>query len=207
MMEPFGWVAILMGAFAVHAVFKGRVMEIPTDLKDLIVAVATGDIGGATQVLQRGSTRFVQFSPVQPGTTSVAPPVAAGLGLAAAAQALGRAAQGYRLTGTGPTWYDCSGLMWRAAQKIGLSVPIRFTTFTFAATAFRAFQLVTDPMVDDIVLWPTHHMGVITGADQFYSALSPAQGIGFSTISGATKDFGYAPQYWRGIRTSNTGPV
>lgn len=100
---------------------------------------------------------------------------------------LGHAADGYRLGGTGPSYYDCSGLVYTGAREIGCYLGFRFTTGTIAQST--EFHRITAAQagVDDIVVWRINgagHMGVVSGPDRFYSAHSVATGIVESSISG-----------------------
>jgi hypothetical protein len=207
-METLAWSAILLGLFSLHAVFVGRVPDIPADLRDLFVAGVTGDVAGVTEVLHRTSAGKFYLFPQTTGNTPVGgptpptpnPTLPKSLGLVTAAVNLGSLARGYRLGGTGPDFYDCSGLMWRAAQVAYHFTGTRFTTFTVQLA--KGFVRVTDPTVNDMVVWATHHMGVVTSADQFYAARSVASGIGYSSISATTKEFGYSPVYYRWVGTS-----
>jgi len=98
---------------------------------------------------------------------------------------LGKSAKGYRFGDEGPDYYDCSGLVWRAATNVGVYNGDRFTTYTVGHST--QFRRVTDPRVDDIVVWSENsahgHMGVISAPDQFYSARSVADGLGYLSIS------------------------
>ena len=113
--------------------------------------------------------------------------------VSAAAVALGKTAKGYRFGASGPDYYDCSGLMWKATRKAGVYTGGRFTTWTIGGNA--AFGKVSSPVVGDLVVWPTHHMGVVTGKNQFYSAKNSRDGIGYATIS--TWRNGESPVYMR----------
>jgi peptidoglycan DL-endopeptidase CwlO len=121
--------------------------------------------------------------------------------LSIAAVMLGHKAKGYRWAATGPDYYDCSGLIWRATQLIGYK-GARFTTATLPGLKqFRRLQ-DREVNVDDIVHWPaghggvTGHMGVVTGGDMFYSARSVRSGIGEAKISTFRKA---KPRYYRYI--------
>lgn len=123
---------------------------------------------------------------------------------ALAAVVLGEKAKGYKFGATGPDYYDCSGLMTAAARLLGYKGS-RFSTFTIGSN--KAFMKIQAPAVqgpgsggsagagiNDLVVWPTHHMGVITGPNKFYSARSVKSGIGESPISGFRPE---NPVYYR----------
>lgn len=229
-MSTLAWLLLLAGMVVIRQVTKGRVSHMGEDLSDAFLAITRGDTKELTAVLAReGEQNQPTFAAlgdalgnatvgVAGASGTTADTIAKAIGgqlndietranksLALAAYMLGRKAKGYRFTATGPDYYDCSGLMYRAAQKIGYKGG-RFTTFTIGTNkAFREVQApnVQGPGVggtvgagiDDLVVWPTHHMGVITGPDQFYSARSVKSGIGFAKIS--TFRNGSKPKYYR----------
>lgn len=189
-MTTVAYVLILAAIIVAKQTAAGRVMNLGEDISDAFLALARGDAKGLTEVLARKGDSTTLDSG-QEGT--FAPHVAGAAdgsmsGVAAAAVNLGTAAKGYKFTATGPDYYDCSGLMWRACQKAGVfptsgKGSFRFTTYDVGSrTAY--FHKVSNPAPGDIVVWPTHHMGVITGTDKYYSARSEKLGIGYSTISG-----------------------
>lgn len=202
-MNTLGWILILVGILFARAVSKGRIMNVGEDMSDALLAVVRGDNKGLSEVLARegdGYTPGVVGSVVGSSAGNAATEIAGGLANAALASAivkLGEAAKGYRWEGTGPDYYDCSGLVWRACRAIGFTGS-RFTTATIRSIT-GSFKVISPPgmqgpgvtaaMVNDIVLWPagsggiTGHMGVVTGNDMFYSARSVRSGIGNSKIS------------------------
>lgn len=228
-MNTIAWLFILGGILIARQVSRGRVMNLTEDLGDAFIAVASGDTDALGEVLTR---RGDDASPtaadlavykLTEGVTdafgTLVPTVAGGIGdaykqlgdgignLALTAIMLGSRAKGYRWAATGPDYYDCSGLMWRAAQGIGYKGS-RFTTATLPGR--KEFKRISAPgmqgpgltaaTINDIVLWPagrggiTGHMGVITGGNKFYSARSVRSGIGEASISGFRSK---APDYYR----------
>lgn len=205
-MNTIAWLLILGGIVVARQVSRGRVMNLSEDLGDAFIAIASGDTDALGGVLSRSGDSATPSQAEQPvsgaiaDTIDKATQVAAGVNLANVSQQLGSKAKGYRWTATGPDYYDCSGLMWRAARGIGYTGP-RFTTATIRAlSSFKKISApgtqgpgLTAAQVGDIVLWPagsggvTGHMGVITGANKFYSARSVRSGIGESSISGFRK--------------------
>lgn len=216
-MNTIAWIFILIGVLVARQIQRGRVMQIPQDLGDAFIAVASGDTDGLGEVLNRRGEDaapttadlaiYKLTAGVTGGLTTATGSVAEALGgafkdlqgvsdLALAAVILGERAKGYRWASTGPDYYDCSGLMWRACQGIGYDGS-RFSTATIRSR--KEFKRIDPPgmqgpgvaaaVVNDIVLWPagsggiTGHMGVITGPDKFYSARSVKSGIGESKIS------------------------
>lgn len=213
-MTTIAWLLILIGIIIARMVVKGRTAHVSEDLSDAILAILRGDTGELGAVLARtGDTNEatpVDLSGYEPaGSAAINAAAAAGAassGLAAVAKRLGSAARGYKFTKTGPDYYDCSGLMYAAVRELGYKGG-RFTTFTIASN--KAFQHIGAPAanthdaqgrgragVNDLVVWPTHHMGVITGPNTFYSARNPKAGIGEAKISGFRSS---APIYLRYI--------
>lgn len=201
-MTTIAWILILGGAILIQRVSKGRALNIPEDMSDAFIALISGDTDGLSGVLARTGDSDKPSEIVNAANGAVAGVEAsiASHSLAARARARGEAAKGYRWAATGPDYYDCSGLIWRACQDIGYT-GARFTTADIRLRS--AFKRVDAPgtsgpgfnaaTVNDIVLWPagsggvTGHMGVITGPDKFYSARSPRSGIKDGTISGFRK--------------------
>lgn len=202
-MSTLAWILILVGGLIARQVSKGRVMDIGTDLSDAFLAIARGDAAGLTAVLAR--TDDSSTPAVATLTASQTSTVSQSSGFAHTAQALGAKAKGYKWTAVGPDYYDCSGLMYATAKALGYK-GVRFTTFTIGA--HKEFQRIGSPAtegpgvggksvgagVNDLVVWPTHHMGVIVGPDEFYSARSKESGIGTSKISTFRSD---TPVYYR----------
>lgn len=229
-MSTLAWLLILVGGLIVRQVSKGRVMNIGEDLSDAFLAVIQGDTKALEGVFARtgdASTPAIatlgdalangvsgSITATTAGGNAVAQGITQGLdqlgsnlssSLALAAVTLGEKAKGYRFGASGPDYYDCSGLMYRAAQLIGYKGS-RFTTFTIGNN--KSFFKIQPPGyqgpavgggsvgagINDIVVWPTHHMGVITGPDKFYSARNPRSGIGETKISTFRHE---APLYYR----------
>lgn len=192
-MSTLGWILILFGGLLIRQTYKGRVTNLGEDLSDAFIAISSGDNKALTAVLARtGDNNIpnvtVPITPVVEGQVGTIIGQIEGSNLTnptilRSAKALGSAAKGYRFGASGPDYYDCSGLMWRACQKAGFK-GIRFTTFTVQAA--KGFNRIpdSDRSLGDIVLWPTHHMGVVSGDGLFYSARSPKSGIGETKIAG-----------------------
>lgn len=206
-MDTFGLAFALVGVMLIRQVVVGRVHETPADFRDMTVALLNGDTAAVKDVLAaRGSnvadgssldmSAEVASSNGDPSVT-VSGGSPSGQKYAARVIELGNAAKGYVLGAAGPTYYDCSGLLWRAAYDLKLYKGGRFTTSTFTRIASSWCTKVTTPAVGDIILWPGHHMGVMIGNDSMYSARSPSKGIGKSTVSGDADYFGSQPEYWR----------
>lgn len=184
-MSTIAWVMILAAVLLVRGVAKGRVEDLPGDLRDMLMAALTGDLDALKEAAGRtgeGLKPPAGGDPV-PGTT---PPVdgSKGLRLLAEARRLG-AGKRYVYGGTftaDSAGGDCSGLVWRAGTNLGFWKVPRFTTFTFDGLAPKYVVKVADPQPGDIVLWDRGghhdgHMGIVSGGGQFYSALSRESGI------------------------------
>lgn len=185
-MNTLAWVFILLGALVMSAVSRGRVLNLSEDLSDAFLAIVSADTDALGEVLARkGDTNEASGNIILENGMMADKGVKGDI--SAAAIKRGTAAKGYRWTATGPDYYDCSGLMWRACQDAGAYTGPRFTTRTFALMA-KSFARVSNPQPDDIVVWTeavgTGHMGVVTGPNKFYSARSVKSGIGTSNIEG-----------------------
>lgn len=186
-MSTVGYLLVLSALILMRQVSKGRALDLSTDLSDAFLAFVQGDVKGLNDVLKRTGSGN---SPTNPEIGSAAQNVIAAGGqliknaeLVNAAVELGSKAKGYKWAATGPDYYDCSGLMWRACQKLGFKGP-RFTT----ADVMRAegMEKISGPSIGALVVWPsgsTGHMGVVSGENEFYSARSVKSGIGYSKIS------------------------
>lgn len=219
-MNTVAWVLILAAVLVGRAVYKGRVLNMGEDLSDAFLALVSSDTEKLKEVLDRtGDSNTASAADLNIYQNSmdafVGPGVetAKGVGslldqlenranssVALAAVILGSKAKGYRWGGSGPSYYDCSGLMWAAMKLAKVYSGSRFSTSDFERMTGKVYTRVSTPQTDDIVLWPlrvpyvTGHMGVVTGADKFYSARSVRSGIGESSISTFRS---YKPQYYR----------
>jgi hypothetical protein len=215
------WILILSALLVLRAVSRGRVMNIGEDLSDAFLAIANGNADDLAEVFKRTGdsttpdTSLPGLDDAAAALGSVGPGLAAGIGslagqagtqlsdiqkdinknLAFAAVELGTAAKGYVFGAAGPKYYDCSGLMYRAAQKVGYKGPRFFTSTVRGMPGFH--PVISTPAgvsgpsqvtIGDVVLWPGHHMGVVTGNNKFYSARNPRSGIGETSISGFRKE-------------------
>lgn len=196
---------MLGGVLLARQIVTGRVLETPQDLKDITLAVLSGDFAALSSTLaQRGNNLPPDVSGTVAAGTSGGQALSGLLNnpttssdLLAKCVELGQAAKGYILGGVGPNYYDCSGLVWRAMKDLDIYTGPRFTTHTFVAAMGGRVKRVTTPAVGDVVLWPAHHMGVVSGPDKMYSAMSPSSGIGYGTISASAPSLGGNPSYYR----------
>lgn len=211
-MRTIGWLFIITAAMTVRAAVKGQLfdasgqLQIGDYLRNLATAITTGNYDDASALTNSpGGTSILaptaapEAAVTSPLATDEATTAVGDSDLLAAMTRRGRAARGYRWSATGPDWYDCSGLMWRAVQDVrpDLRRLPRFTTYTMLVTPWgKHFDRVASPMVGDVVLWRTH-VGVVSGKDKFYSARNPSSGIGESSISGFNTGHGNSHAYYR----------
>ena len=186
-------------------VIVGRAKNMPEDIRDFSVSLLSGDMEGVSEVTGRRGENVTVDSTETVGVESTVTAGAAGSNdLINEVKRLGEATKDsshpngkYVWGATGPSSYDCSGIIWRAVKNLGIYTGTRFTTSTIDSVAGGWAQRVTLPAIGDIVVWPGKHMGIITGQDTYYSARTPAKGIGTATISGDSPTFGVQPVYWR----------
>ena len=188
-MSTIGWLLILAAGIIGRQVAVGRVLNTKDDLSDAFLAIVRGDSAGLTAVFTRTGDSTTPTvgddagTDLGPGTLTK---IGNGHSIVEAAVQLGTKAKGYLFGAAGPSYYDCSGLMYRACQQVGYKGP-RFTTASMLNQP--GMTRVATGVVGDMVLWPagsggvTGHTGVISAADEFYSARSVRSGIGFSKIS------------------------
>jgi cell wall-associated NlpC family hydrolase len=193
-----GYLFVLGGSILVRQVAIGRAQETPEDIRDMTLAVLNADMDEVKTVLSRRGTNVeaAVSSGVVAADNAAASTSSSDKPLVQTVMNLGNAANGYRLGATGPDYYDCSGLIWRACKNLGLYNGPRFTTHTFQAISRGWAQNVDTQTIGSIVLWSSRHMGICIGNDRMYSARSTAKGIGESTISGDSGYFGRQPTYW-----------
>jgi len=197
-MNPVGYPLLIAGGFLIRQTFVGRAGDSVTDARDASLALLQGDMGEAAAVFGRrgSSTTPAGASEVATSPAGVSAPSLSGL--VGEMESLGGKARGYRLGATGPDYYDCSGLVWRAMRDLDIYSGSRFTTGTFANVAkTKGWKMVSSPMAGDVILWSGKHMGVSTGGDGMYSARSTSKGIGQSTVSGDSTFFGSKPLFFR----------
>lgn len=196
MPAAFGFLILFVGAFLIRQVAVGRALETPDDARDLLTSLFSGDYKGAKQIAaQRGTnvegTATVPDSAVSGSLGSSNSPGAMAL---AEARKLGSAAKGYRYAGTGPDYYDCSGLVWRALKNLNIWNGPRFSSATWVFIAPGIADKVMSPEVGDIVVWPGEHIGIVSGPGEAYSALSTKYGIRDYPIKQTRSG---TPEYWR----------
>lgn len=190
-MNTLAWVLIFAAALVIRAVAKGRVMELPGDLGDMLHGALVGDFEAVREAAGRTGEGLTAPAVEGGGELAAAASTAAagkGAALLAEARRLGDGKPyvwgGTFAAGRGG---DCSGLVWRAMKNLKLYSGPRFTTFTFPAAAKSFAVVVTDPRPGDIAVWQRGgvkgHMGIVSGPGRFYSALSRRSGVKDAPIS------------------------
>jgi CHAP domain len=202
-MNTIAYLFLFAAGIMLRAVSKGRSENIVEDVSDAFLALVQGDGKAFREVANRtGDSLTAPEAHVATGGSSGLSGLPTNGAIGRAAVKRGSLARGYEWGKTGPDYYDCSGLMWRACQDAGVyprGDGNRFNTASIKNSKFFT-KVEGTPAIDDIVLWApgvggvTGHMGVVTGTDTFYSARSKKTGIGYAKI----KEFRKAsPVYYR----------
>lgn len=197
-MNTVGWLLILFAGLLIDAVRRGRADDLPEDIRDSFVALVTLDGPLLRDVSGRKGEALTPVE-VTPDDATAPATNNSGSALLAEAQKLGSAAKGYKLSYTGPDYYDCSGLVWRAMRNIGVYKGSRFTVRSFTSAMGTSISETSSPAVGDIVVWVNRvpaHMGIVSGNGRFYSARSTKSGIGELAIS----DLSGSPRYYRLVK-------
>jgi cell wall-associated NlpC family hydrolase len=196
---------VLGGGVLIRQALVGRADDLITDTKDLTAAVLTGKWATVSEVAaRRGETvDGIASTPVasESGTdatgvttTDNATNSGAGIPVLTAARLLATKANNRYVYGaTGPTAYDCSGLVWQAMRYTGIYTGGRFTTQTFAKSLGSKVRKVTKPQAGDIVVYTgagREHMGIYLKDGKMFAARSTASGIGEQAVTGT-------PTYYR----------
>lgn len=210
-MTTIGWLCILVGSILIRQAAKGRSAETGEDLRDYFIAFVSADWDEVSRIAHRPASPILDSETIirdgEPGNDTWAGDVPGsherGTALINEMVRLGESAKGYKWGGVGPTYYDCSGIMWVALKNLKLYNGPRFTTDSWANDAKDIADRVDTPRVGDVVVWDrsggqSGHMGVVTGADKFYSARSShsVPQIGTATISSVSKT-AISTEYWR----------
>lgn len=192
-MHTIAYILILAGILTMRATLSGRVREIPEDLRDSVVAVLTADGALLKEVGARkggsASAGVVTLDTISYGDSSASGDLIAEMNRLAKA-----AGNDYHWGGASvKDGWDCSGLVYGALKTMGVYNGARFTTRTFESLAAPFAVRVATPQRGDIVVWVGSHMGVVTGTDRYYSALSERSGIKEDAIHNHKG----TPHYWR----------
>lgn len=188
-MNTLAWLLILGAALLLRGVAKGRVVELPGDIRDLLLGAMTGDVEAVKEVAGRTGDGLTAGTVTAAGEVEGAQSVTASGTAGGGGVALLREV---RRLGTGKPYIwgatfangqggDCSGLVWRAVRNLGIYSGPRFTTSTFPLQS-RSFAVpVSTPQPGDIAVWQkggvSGHMGVVSGNGTFFSALSRRSGV------------------------------
>lgn len=181
-MKAVGYALIALAVFLYYEGFKGRALpDVLTDIKDIGKGTVTGDYDAIMEVIGREGTLGDETSeagaPVKgAGVVGKGATTRSGSAVLGRAKTLGSAAKGYRLGATGPEYYDCSSLIWRAMKDTRVYLGPRFTTATFRAQLGNRIEKIDAPEPGAIVLW-RGHMGIMESGSTMYHAASPKSGI------------------------------
>lgn len=185
-MDTVGWVFILIAAFLARGVAKGRGIASFTDVGDAFLAAVEFDPDKLKAVWERtGDGNSSDTTAANATTANAVNGNNVGAGdLLAEMHVLGASAKGYKWSKTGPTYYDCSGMVYAALKALKMYDGPRFTTSTFPAVAGKiGYSKVSGtPQPSDIIHW-SGHMGVVSDSTHFYGAQSTKTGIRTDTIS------------------------
>lgn len=188
-MSVLGYLALFLAAFFAHGLKRGRsYAELGDDLSDIVLAVIAWNIGEVVAVLERGGTSAPATVTAPPATGASASSGGTNTGARVLAE-MHRIGDGkkYRLGAIGPDAYDCSSLIWRAMQNIGVYSGPRFTTATWPLVAKTLnAKRVTTPAVGDVAWWPGH-MTVVDSPTSTFGARNPSTGIGTTAIADTSR--------------------
>lgn len=198
-MRVVGYLLIGLAVFIYYEAFKGRqITDVDEDIRDLVKATLTMDFDKTQEVIKRAGSLSDNTAPVPDGGNSPE-----GFGVVGGsiggkvlveARRLGSGAVGYRLTGIGPAYYDCSGLIWRAMVNCGINVP-RFSSYTFPLLVRNKIKVpYTEMARGDILQWPGH-MAIVESSTSAYNALNPSKGILSSSLKGLESTLGTPTVY------------
>jgi len=96
----------------------------------------------------------------------------------------------YRLSATGPWWFDCSGLVWRVFEQahLGRKVTSHSARAIYLAYRNRGLASRRNPQVGDIVVWGYgSHVGIYVGNGLAISAL--VEGVRVHRVNALTTPF------------------
>ncbi len=139
-------------------------------------ATGTASGAGTTGSATARSSSVSDGDPVPPGTPPAAAPAPPVVSAAAVVVAFARShlRARYRHDATGPSSFDCSGLMWRVFREAGLSGKVSTTSARGIYLSYRARGLTSrkNPQIGDLIVWGHgSHVGVYIGKGLAISAL------------------------------------
>lgn len=140
------------------------------------LAAATARDGAPTQTSRSGADRTASPSAsASDGSTSAPAPAASGRGGSAVSFALAQVGKAYVYGATGPSGYDCSGLMLRAWANAGVSLPRTSSAQFGVGTSVPVSQL----QPGDLVFYYSgiSHVGMYIGNGKIVHAANPRSGV------------------------------
>lgn len=93
----------------------------------------------------------------------------------------------YVYGGDTPSGFDCSGLIYWAAQQLGISGMPR-DTYGMLAAAGTVLEQVSDPQPGDLAFFGSGHVELYVRAGETFGAQQPGTDVGFHPYGG-----GYVP--------------
>lgn len=200
-MKTLGYILLIAAALMYRAGLRGRALpDIPGDIADGTKALVKGDWQGLNEVYQRaGTLSFSDDAAGDSGGKILGSDRLKGHAVLKKMYSLGEAAKGYRFGASGPDYYDCSGLVYRALKDLGYYSGPRFSTASFRLNAAPLLEQIDTPTVGAIALWRRAfggHIGVMVDSTNVYSALSVKAGIGVVPVDSLTNIYG-KPEYFR----------
>lgn len=182
-MKAIGYALIALSIFLYWEGFKGRALtDVFQDMKDITRSLVSLDFDGVTEAASRSGTLTDDDSEIAKTTSRVGKGSATADAIVKRSKELGSRAIGYRLGASGPGFYDCSGLIYRAMKDVGYYDGPRFATYTFRALLRNKIEEVDAIRRGDILLW-NGHMGIAESPDTMYHAASVKSGIRSDSIS------------------------
>ncbi|RDV40687.1 C40 family peptidase [Lacticaseibacillus paracasei] len=96
----------------------------------------------------------------------------------------------YVYSGTSPSGFDCSGLIYYAAKEAGISLP----RTSQAQSTLGSYVSVSDLKAGDLVFWggvgSAYHVGIYIGGGQYLHAPAPGQNVTIQSMAYFAPSFG-----------------
>lgn len=143
-------------------------------------APARGDVVSRSDDRTAGQAQQTNTKTPAASDKSTPAPAASGRASTAVAWALAQVGKNYRMGGTGPSSFDCSGLMLRAWQAAGVSLP-RTSQMQFnVGRSVSASEL----QPGDLVFYYSgiSHVGMYIGGGKIVHAANPRSGVKISSV-------------------------
>lgn len=190
-MNTVAWLLILTAGLMIRGIAKGRVVELPGDLRDMLLGALTGDFEAVKEAAGRTGDGLTAPLAAVPEATAAGLAGSAGTSAAGSAKGAALLAEARRIGKGRPYIWgatfangrggDCSGLVWRAMYNLGYYRGGRFTTYTFPVVSPKFATVVTTPAPGDIAVWQkggvNGHMGIVSGPGVYWSALNRRSGV------------------------------